>query len=101
MLTFTCPICGNGHIVEHWADIYKDVLIASLTEDQPLYHDAYLDDSQERFVGYFCATCSYQLVDELGREIKTYPELLHFVRNSFALPNLQKLTVGCTHMTEV
>ena len=101
MLTFVCPICGNNHVIEHWAGLTEEVLISTLTETEPVYEGSLLNDEHRHFVGYFCSNCLYQLVDELGNEIKTYAELLRFISYSFEILGPQRLCKGPQTIMEV
>lgn len=94
MFNFICPICGNNYLIEHWTGVSKEILINTLTESNPIYENALINDEREEFAGYFCSNCLFQIMDETGRPIQTYPELIEYIKNAFIFIPPQQLFVG-------
>jgi hypothetical protein len=80
MLDFKCPICGSDTIAEVWHGVFESICIGGLVPGKgALLRGITHDNGQAKFVGYYCANCSYALVNSDGKKIKSEKDLVDFL----------------------
>jgi hypothetical protein len=80
MLAFKCPICGSKTLAEVWYGVFESVCIDGLVPGKgALYRGVTHDRGQAEYMGYYCANCSYALVNLDGNEVKSEKDLVHFL----------------------
>ncbi|MGO9119042.1 MAG: hypothetical protein ACLQPD_15715 [Desulfomonilaceae bacterium] len=80
MLTFKCPICGSDTIAEVWHGVFDSICIGGLVPGVgAVVKGVTHDNGQAKFGGYYCANCSYALVNSDGKKVKSEKDLVDFL----------------------
>ena len=80
ILAFKCPVCGGDTIAEVWHGVFKSIRIGGLIPGEgALFRGVTHDNGMAEFGGYYCATCSFALVNPDGKRIMSEKELLSFL----------------------